>query len=72
MKIQIPKKPMFYGKQLQMEKADLALRIGVKKKELEQVFEKYGVSEYEQQRVNAAQVKRQRRAARRIKEREHE
>lgn len=65
-------KPMFIGRELQAQKADLALRIANKRQELERIFSKYVPGEGERDRVAAAATKRQRKAAKRMKEREHE
>jgi len=64
------KRPLFVGRQLHAMKIDLALRVANKKLEMEQMFAKYGA--VDEDRVRHAQEKRQRKAARRLKEKQHE
>lgn len=67
-RIKIPKRPMFIGRELQAQKADLALRIAHKRQEIERIFSKYTPSEYERERVNAAATKRRIKAEKRLKQ----
>jgi hypothetical protein len=64
------RRPMFWGREMQSMKADLALRVLNKQREMEQVFQNYGAVDNE--RVKHAQEKRDRKAARRLKEKNHE
>ena len=70
-KIEIPAvpKPMFWGREMQQQKADIALRVLKRKAEMQQMFSKYVMSEAEELRIAAAEAKRSRKAMKRIKER---
>lgn len=61
------KRAMFYGREMQAMKADLALRVIKKRREMEAMFAKYGPDEIGQEKLREAHEKRMRRAQRRLK-----
>lgn len=61
-------KAMFYGRELQAMKVDLALRVLKAKKALEERFEKYDCGAVGQEKLATAQAKRMRKAMKRLKE----
>lgn len=61
------KRAMFYGRELQAHKVDLALRVQKKKREFEAMFAKYGPDDIGQEKLREAHEKRMRRAQRRLK-----
>ena len=61
------RKALFWGRELQAHRADLALRILKQKRELREVFAKYG-GVVDDSKITAAEAKRTFKALKRLKE----